>query len=1255
MFPPGTSNASETPVVEYRKPPGILNAEGPAPAMSRHASDGAERKHFGSLKSSASADVSMERKRSTGENQGVGAVDEDVFHQSFVPAMSISAYSSKELTEILGRLKETLSGNPEEWEKRVDALKTLRALLANGAAQFEEFAMLLKTLEVPVDACLRDLRSAVVREACITVAYFSQELKNRFDRFAEAVLQTLIVLLSNSAKIMASSANVAIRFILENTHSPRLFPILVGSLSSKSSVTRKCVCEFLEIIFRVWPLNVLEKHVALLQDSLKKGINDADQEARMFARRAFPLFAAKFPDQANSLLQNLDAQKRKLIEKDLISAGMSGSIMSGDNGTAARSRSNSQTTMAPRSAVTNPVTRRPTRPVLGTVAATVTGARPRPPITTQNEYGTIGRYTRHGSVAPTVDTRSRLSTRKKVSQSQPTSREVSPSRFTYASYGISNDSQGMSYNASGYASRNGLMGHTAGNAGYIPSEGGLINSTYRPPVSSRIPRSQGASREGSPTRSVASGYSAASYQNHSQLSQPSPMSRLGQANSSYRTRQRPSLSSMSDCGDMGDPFHSRHLESDDNFSETSSQCSDRSSRSAAGFRRQQSMRVTGNLKEIMALLSGTQWSDRKDGLVNLQNYMRSGSALSPDDIKRLTDAFNKMFADSQSKVVSLFMDTLQFFIKEYNPMLRDWLYTLLIRLLHRQSHEVLGSHQKAIQETLFVLRSHFPLNVQFVTCCHFVMDNTQAPNSKVKVCLLEYLKDLILMMNPDAIAAPTPEMNLAISRIISWSTEPKSADVRRMASRVIIKLYDLNTSSFSAILQSLPRASQERASEILKTYQKTTTGGGRMDSNLSTGSWRAPSVDQSDHILSPIDIGQSVYPPGDRNHMSPETVNSLIRQASEGIQSLTCGISSGIPTPQRRVSETGLMRSPMGYSPRADSQLSQPAGRVEPTNAVLRTMQPSNIISSPGPIQSTMLEPAPVANSYATPPVPLSDDPSQYNPAQQTRSNKLGGIFEQGDGPKLKKPVIGYQTLRKIREMPPEDIMSEILQELSNHNERHEQRKGCMLKLIKLLRDGVIQDWDEYFKPTLLILLETLGDDGVETRALALKVLQELVRTKPDLFHEFACLFVIKVLEACRDGEKTVNRAAEECSKVVAQCLPPDLCLSVLTPLINDWSLQINLPAVKMQEQVVRNAPEPLVSQVVDTIIPGLIVACNHEDSAMRKASIFCLVAIASKLGDVIWDHLTEMHVSKKRLLKLYIDREQASKTNSHESLGARS
>lgn len=124
--------------------------------------------------------------------------------------------------------------------------------------------------------------------------------------------------------------------------------------------------------------------------------------------------------------------------------------------------------------------------------------------------------------------------------------------------------------------------------------------------------------------------------------------------------------------------------------------------------------------------------------------------------------------------------------------------------------------------------------------------------------------------------------------------------------------------------------------------------------------------------------------------MSPDTVNSLIRQASEGIQSLTCGISSGIPTPQRRVSETALLQSPVGgYSPRVESQLPQPSGRVDSTTAVLRTMQPSNIITSPGAVQPPMIEPTPVSNSYATPPGLLGVDQSQYLPGQQTRANKV--------------------------------------------------------------------------------------------------------------------------------------------------------------------------------------------------------------------------------------------------------------------------
>ncbi|CAL8096213.1 unnamed protein product [Calicophoron daubneyi] len=1205
---------------------------------------------------------------------GAGAVDEDVFRQSFVPSMSISACSPKELTEIIGRIKESLSAHAEEWEKRVDALKSLRALVANGAPQFDEFTPLLKTLEVPVDSCLRDLRSAVVREACITVAYLSQELQNRFDRFAESVLQTLIGLMSNSAKIMASSGIVAIRFVLENTHSPRLFPILVSALSAKSSVTRKCVCEFLEIIFRVWPVNVLEKHLGVLQDSLRRGIYDADQDARVFSRRAFPLFAEKFPDQANSLLQSLDAQKKKLIEKDLISAGLTGSIACGD-ARSARSPSGSQSNLSSTTRTRPAVTRRPVKPTLGTTVSVS-----RPPVTHQNDTNMVGRYGRQGSISLENQYRGR----KKVSQSQraqdqlsesvpaaiagpsqcvvvdfmattglrimpdldkmeeddvithstgnpgqfylppspptksaneeeATSREVSPSRLAFVSYGIPNDNQQIrpqfSYGGGGYAGRNGV-------------------STERGPAvrHTRIPRSQGASREGSPSRSASGMYSAQTFH----PSYPGGV-RAGTLGMNNRGRNKPSMSSMSDCGDFGDglsPSSRYPYGSNEDFSETSSQCSDRSGRSV-GYRKQSSVRITNNLKEIMALLAGAQWSERKDGLVNLQNYLRSGNQLSREDVLRVTELFNKLFADTQSKVVSLFMDTLQFFIKEYNPLLRDWLYTLLMRLLYRQSHEALGSSQKAIQETLFVLRSHFPLNAQFATCCHFIMDNTQTPNFKVKVCLLEYLKDLILMMNPDTISAPTPEMSLAISRIISWSTEPKSADVRRMASRVVIKLFDLNAASFSTVLQGLPRTIQDRASEILKTYQKTTTGGGignLMDGNYGAPTWKTSSTEQA---LSPAYRGQSPYSPADNVQFSPD---SMVRQVTEGIQSLTTGIPSpGSMAYQRRTSAGPILNSTLQYRSPAMTN-----GTNGAPDGVLRTVQPNNLINQSPIQQSPEIVPSPMVNNYAAPPMPLGDRSQQQ---QSGRVNKFGGFgnFDQTD------------------EMPPEDIMSEILQELSNHNERYEQRKACMLNLIKLLRDGTVQSWDEHFKPTLLLLLETLGDDAAETRALALKVLQELVRAKPELFYQFAHLFVIKVLEACRDNEKAVIRSAEDCSKSIAQNLPPDLCFTVLTPLINDPTVKISLPAVKMQEQVVRSSTPELVNTVLDDIIPGLIVACNHEDSAMRKASIFCLVAIAMKIGEGIWDHLSDLNVSKKRLLKLYIDRELTNRTTSTESMGSRS
>ena len=100
-------------------------------------------------------------------------------------------------------------------------------------------------------------RSQVVREACITVAYMSQVLRLKVDRFLEALMQNIINLIPNSAKVMSTSGIVAMRFIIQNTYSQRFLPIICSNISSKSKDIRRHCCEFLDQLLHTWPTQTL--------------------------------------------------------------------------------------------------------------------------------------------------------------------------------------------------------------------------------------------------------------------------------------------------------------------------------------------------------------------------------------------------------------------------------------------------------------------------------------------------------------------------------------------------------------------------------------------------------------------------------------------------------------------------------------------------------------------------------------------------------------------------------------------------------------------------------------------------------------------------------------------------------------------------------------------------------------------------------------------------------------------------------------
>jgi hypothetical protein len=63
-----------------------------------------------------------------------------------------------------------------------------------------------------------------------------------------------------------------------------------------------------------------------------------------------------------------------------------------------------------------------------------------------------------------------------------------------------------------------------------------------------------------------------------------------------------------------------------------------------------------------------------------------------------------------------------------------------------------------------------------------------------------------------------PETRQAVARIVKFTGEPKSADIRRQSQKAIIGLFDLSPANFSLILRTLPKPDQDNANKILSTY-----------------------------------------------------------------------------------------------------------------------------------------------------------------------------------------------------------------------------------------------------------------------------------------------------------------------------------------------------------------------------------------------------------------------------------------------------
>ncbi|XP_034455441.1 CLIP-associating protein 2 isoform X38 [Hippoglossus hippoglossus] len=1222
--------------------------------------------------------------------ESAGAVDEDDFIKGFTDVPTVQIYSARDLEDNLNKIREICSDDKHDWDQRASAMKKIRSLLVAGAADYDCFYQHLRLLDGAFKLSAKDLRSQVVREVCITVGHLSLVLGNKFDHGAEAIVPVLFNLIPNCAKVMATSGVSAIRIIIRHTHVPRLIPLITSNCTCKSVAVRRRCYDFLVLLLQEWQTHSLERHTAVLVESIKKGIRDADSEARVEARKAYWGLRNRFPNEADALYNSLEPSYQRTLQSCLKSSGSVASLPQSDRSSSSSQESlnrplSSKWSAAPgrvpagsKGGVSSASLQRSRSDVDVNAAAlakhrNVGQARGSGRLTpgsysslddasdktdgTRSDNGRVRTkqpLSTASSVSSQVDSRGRSRT-KMVSQSQPGSRSGSPGRVL-TSTALSTMSSGahrVLAGVGGEGKRRSRIPRSQGcsrdssptRLSVAPSSiSSIYNGASRGARGSRIPRpsmSQGCSREASressrdtsPIRSFTPLATRSYSRSTGALHTPDT---FGAAGSSLGISQSSRLSSsvsamrvlnpgsdveeaLADALLLGDmrskkkPARRRYenysmYSDDDANSDASSACSERSYSSRNGGAIPTYMRQTEDVAEVLNRCASANWSERKEGLLGLQALLKNQRTLSRVELKRLCEIFTRMFADPHSKVFSMFLETLVDFILVHKEDLQDWLFVLLTQLLKKMGADLLGSVQAKVQKALDVTRESFPNDLQFTILMRFTVDQTQTPNLKVKVAILKYIETLTLQMEaPDFVNSS--ETRLAVSRIITWTTEPKSSDVRKAAQSVLISLFQLNTPEFTMLLAALPKTFQDGATKLLQNHLKNSGNAAQatMGSPLTRHTPRSP-ASWSSPVTSPTNTSQNTPSPSafdyDTENMNSEDIYSSLKGVTEAIQNFSVRSQEDMNEPvQRREGD----ESGSGTDSRGSDMMD--GGRMALDNK-------TSLLNTP------LLSSSPRGAREH-----FSDSPFKHSRKDTSLDDS--------------------ELLTDDSSLDQSELVAELLKELSNHNERIEERKAALCELLKLIRENTLQVWDEHFKTILLLLLETMGDREHGIRTLALRVLREILCKQPWRFKNYAELTIMKALESHKDPHKEVVRAAEETAAMLALSISPDQCIKVLCPIIQSADYPINLAAIKMQTKVVERIPREGLMSLLPEIVPGLIQGYDNSESSVRKACVFCLVSVYAVIGEDLKPHLNQLSSSKLKLLNLYIKRAQSGSSGS--------
>ncbi|KAG6835100.1 hypothetical protein H0H93_004830, partial [Arthromyces matolae] len=169
---------------------------------------------------------------------------------------------------------------------------------------------------------LASLRTTVAVNTTLLYGELAAVLGHSLDPFCETILTHLLKMASLTKKITAQQSQASVTAIILNTSAqPRvILPILSNILQEKTVQSRTFgvghMKQYLEVHGqRSKAMIEASNGLELLEKSLKKALNDPNPAVRENARLLFWSFEEIWPDHGMSILNSLDTNARKQVEK----------------------------------------------------------------------------------------------------------------------------------------------------------------------------------------------------------------------------------------------------------------------------------------------------------------------------------------------------------------------------------------------------------------------------------------------------------------------------------------------------------------------------------------------------------------------------------------------------------------------------------------------------------------------------------------------------------------------------------------------------------------------------------------------------------------------------------------------------------------------------------------------------------------------------------------------------------------------------